>query len=101
MIMTRMKKWLIVSVALIVAAMMLLVDLSFAQPRGQGMGRGAQDGQAWMPGRGTGNPDCPYYPGYGKRSQGRANKSQALQNRRWNRPVDPPAPQSIVPPSVR
>jgi hypothetical protein len=101
MMMTRLKKWLIVSAALIVAGMLLVADLSFAQPRGQGMGRGPQDGQGWMQGRGAGNPNCPYYLGYGQGPQGRGNKSQARQNRRWNRPVNAPASQVVVPPSAQ
>jgi hypothetical protein len=91
------KTWFIVLVALIVAAAVSLAEVSFAQPRGQGMGRRGQGTQAWCQGQGPGNPNCPYNQGYKNCPQGRANNPQPRRGRRWNQPANPPAPQSTAP----
>lgn len=91
------RTWLVTLVALLVAGMVSVADISFAQPRGQGMGRRGQGNQAWTQGQGPGNPNCPYYPGYRNCPQGWANNPQARRGRRWNQRVNPPAPQSPVP----
>jgi opacity protein-like surface antigen len=89
--------WFAALVALILAATVALADVSFAQSRGQGMGRRGQGGQAWCQGGGPGNPNCPNYPAYRKRAQGWQNNPQARRGRQGNRQVNPPAPQNVLP----
>lgn len=96
----RKSRWFAALVALILTATVALTEVGFAQPRGQGMGRG-QGGQAWCQGWGPGNPDCPNYPAYRNRGRGWRNNPQAGRGRQWNRQVSPPAPQSNLPETNR
>jgi hypothetical protein len=100
--MTR-KSWFVAVVALLFAVSLGLAEVSFAQQgQGQGMGRRGQGGQGWGQGYGPGNANCPNYPGYRNcpRAGGNTN-AQARRGRRWNQPVNPPAPQSAAPENIQ
>lgn len=49
---------------LVLMALLSLADLGYAQAQGPGQGQRGQGAPGWNQGRGPGNPNCPYYPGY-------------------------------------
>ena len=57
-------RWLTISVALAMAAVMLWAAPSLAQGRGKGQGWGCGQGQGAGQGAGAGNNTCPNYPAY-------------------------------------
>lgn len=80
----KINKRLVTGLVLALAGTMLWANLSWAQGRGGGGGRGPwcpvnQTSQDTWQGRGQGNPNCPNYPGYRGRGQGRGMNSQGFQ----------------------
>ncbi|MEW6660108.1 MAG: hypothetical protein AB1424_15735 [Thermodesulfobacteriota bacterium] len=99
--MLKIDKRLWVGLVLALAGTMLWANLSWAQCRGGGGPGGVcpvnptSQNTVQGQGRGQGNANCPYYPGYGKGAQGRGAKAQGSQGQQGagrNTP-NPPANQ--------
>jgi hypothetical protein len=87
----KINRMLLAGLGLALAGTMLWADLSWAQGRGGG-GRGAgcpwnQTSQnTWQgQGRGQGNPNCPYYPGFRSQGQDQSPYAQGFQGPRGPR----------------
>lgn len=79
------KNRLITGLVLALAGTMLWANLSWAQGRGGGRGPGCpynQTSQDTWQGRGPGNPNCPNYPGFRNRGQGRGMNMQGFRGPR-------------------
>jgi hypothetical protein len=67
-------KWLAGCLALALGSVIMVADLSYAQPQERGAWCPNAASQGGGPGRGPGNVNCPNYPGYQQRQARRGNR---------------------------